>query len=227
MALFDTADLLARCKRYARRPSTDAAFDADFWYALLTEAQLRQVRLIAAHAPHAMLSAPVLMTTADGGLTYTIPVSALPAGQIPLAVTVRASRTGQVLVPGEEWSAGADFTVEAGFVIRIPDGKTRSFSSGPYARFILEPGIIDGSHAPTLMPASARMLVVWDALEHWASIPGVGQDPAYYTNQYAIEAWGNPMIPGSIGVISSLKLQSNEFGEPNTEALWWRSPDLT
>lgn len=227
MALFDAADLLARWRTYARRPSTDTTWLDAAVYGLLTEAQIHVVHLIAAHVPQAMYGAPELMTTADGGKTYTIP-GVVSAGRPPLAVSVRASPSGRLLFSGAEWEAGADFCIDAEGTIRIPDGRTRSFSNGPYARYILEPGTLDGSNAPTVRPKSAGQLVVFNALYRWACIPGATeQDPGYFDQLFNKEAWGDPST-GETGILNGLKLQFNEAGERlPAGGVWYRSADLT
>jgi hypothetical protein len=172
--------LLQRCKRYARRPSTDAAFaDAD-WYALLTEAQDDAFEDIASRSPNALYSAPVQLTTADSGKTYTFGTDEASAnlyamGHMEIYPDL-ASIPDRPLLPGK------DYMLE-GNKIRIPSNLTVTFSAGPYARFVSRPGIIDGSTQPTF-PKPGRMMLVYKALEKWASRPGSGTDPEYWGKQY-------------------------------------------
>jgi hypothetical protein len=43
---------------------------------------------------------------------------------------------------------------------------------------------IDDEEQPLFFPKDARMLLVWKALESWASRPGSGADPAQYAAKY-------------------------------------------
>lgn len=169
MSLWDSADILARCKRALNRPSTDEALSDADWYAFATEAQSRVYTLLATHCPEAVYSAPTLMSTSDDGATYTFGTdSGLPTSyQNVFAmghVEIRSARAGQLLLPGTDWDEGGETYVPDGDKIRWPGGRTRTFSDGPYARFVQPPGVIDGSTAPTLEPAFARILIVDDAV---------------------------------------------------------------
>lgn len=182
MALYDSADLLARCKRLARRPPTDQAMPDSNWYAFLTEAKSETYPDLFSRYPWLGYGAPVLMTTADGGATYTFGLDAdgdpiVPGGHAEIYPNLRA-------IPYSPLVNGEDFMMERNG-IRMPGGRTRSFSSGPYARFAAradEP--IDETHAPDLFPKEARMLLVYKALEQWASRPGSGAKPEYYRDKY-------------------------------------------
>lgn len=223
MPLWDSADLLARCKRYAARPPLDAQMtDAD-WYALLSEAQHHWFGVFAAHVPHVLWSAPVRMTTPDGGQTYEIP----GLTGYPLAIEIRESRTGRLLLPGAEWDWCADFTPE-GARIRIPNGQSRSFGDGPYARYIEVPPEISDTVQPKLEPPYARILLVYHALAKWASIGG-WQNPAYWEREEQKAAWGDPET-GQLGIVPVLKEQWQQMGTDTMRARgqvpWWRVPEL-
>lgn len=177
MATWDSADCLARCKRFARRPATDESYLDTDWYAVLTEAQAEAVADIAARSPDALYGSPVLLTTADSGATYTFGTDAAADNEFPLGhAEIYASLSA---IPDEPLEPGIDFIVE-GQKIRIPNNKTKTFSAGPYARFVLQPRTIDASNAPTIQPKSARMTIVYGAVGKWASRPGSGADPSYW-----------------------------------------------
>ena len=215
MALWDAADLLARCKRHLNRPASDLGMTDPHWYALLTEGQAKWYEIIATHSPHVLYGAPELLTTADSGATYTFTSTPFPGGQIEL----RGSRSGEVLTIGEDWDSGADFTWE-GDKLRVPDGQTRTFSSGPYARYIAAPTAIDANTEPTLKPPAARRLIVYDACAAAAVRMG-SHDPATFRDMEQRAAWGDPRNPGDVGIIGSLKTQiyPGDVGG----ARWWRS----
>jgi hypothetical protein len=201
MALWDAADLLARSKRLLNRPTSDQGMtDAD-WYAFLTEGQAKWFEIIATHAPHVLYGDPEQLTTADGGETYDFASTPFPGGHIE----VRQSRSGPVLRIGQDWEASADFTWE-GDKLRVPDGQSRTFSDGPFARYVAAPAVIDASTAPTLKPPAARLLIVYDALAHAAVRMGT-HDPATFRDLEQRAAWGDPRNPGDVGIIGTLKTQ--------------------
>lgn len=185
------------------------------WYALLTEGQFRWFEIIATHAPKVLYGAPEKLTTSDSGETYDFASTPFPGGQIEL----RRSRTGDVLSIGEDWDSGADFTWE-GDKLRVPDGQTRSFGDGPYARYIAAPDVIDASTEPTLKPPAARRLIVYDACANAALRMG-SHDPGVFRDLEQRAAWGDPRQPGDVGIIGALKTQvyTGDVGP----ARWWRS----
>lgn len=223
MALWDRLDLHARFKRMGALPANSEAPNPDadvatMIDALLTEAQSHWFGVIAIHAPWVLVGAPTLLTSSDGGLTYDFPTAPFPGGRIE----IRASRDGDLLRPGNEWDNAADYVWE-GDRIRIPNGKTRSFANGPYARYIAAPGVIDGDNAPTLEPAAARILIVYHALALWASRPGSFVDPNTYWELERRAAWGSG---GEAGLIPTLKTQLYGHGlgsHADAPQVWWRS----
>jgi hypothetical protein len=211
--------MLAEAKALLNRPSSDLGMSDTIWYQFLTTGQAKWFEIIATHSPHVLYGAPELLTTADSGATYTFASTPFPGGMIEL----RASRSGEVLTIGEEWDTGADFTWE-GDKLRVPDGKTRTFSSGPYARYIAAPSAIDASTEPTLKPPAARRLVVLDACAQ-AAIRMGSHDPAIFRDLEQRAAWGDPRQPGDVGIIGALKTQvyPGDVGP----ARWWRSVGST
>lgn len=217
MALYDSADLLARAQRLFNRPSTDEALGSTEWYAFLGEGQQRVVGLVAFHCPEAMYGAPTLLTTADSGATYTFGsdsatgLNIAPIGHIEL----RESKTGAMIPPASEWD-----TTTLGFLfeadkIRWPGQKSRTFSDGPYARFVTMPGLLNASNAPTLKPAFARELLVFDACERAAV--RVGTDPTPYGQMFDAR-W--PEILQTI--ISAFHGAGRTAVEGSNGGVWWR-----
>jgi len=225
VALFDSADLLARVKRMAARPATDedkGPTDADadaMWYALLTEAQLAVVRELATHVPSVMYVHEKL-TTADAGLTYDF--SAEPLGQYE----IRQSPTGRLLIPGPEWDPGSDF-VMAGNEIHFPGQKTKQFSNGPWARYVKTPGAIAAATEPTLLPTHARQLLIPRTCILWATRGGL-RDPAPYEAEWNRLWYGDPEH-GEVGILGALKYQAFLMGAEAIPSLtaddWWRFID--
>jgi len=217
MAAWDSPDLLARCKRLAKRPTTDAQVaDAD-WYAWLTEGEAFVVQQIATHVPDVLYNAPTKLSTSDSGVTYDFPSSIYPLGNVEL----RKSPTGRVMIPGAQWDSAADY-VPAGNKIRFPDGKAKTFTDGPYARWVAEPGAIDASTASIVKPDHVRVLVVYKAVETWARHGG-NRDPGPFEELY-FKAWaGDPRDVSDIGILGALKNQflfSGAASQP-VEAPWY------
>jgi len=181
MADYDSADLLARSKRYARRPATDESYSVPDWYAALTEAQAYAIAWLIARAPDSQYGSPVLLTTTDGGATFGFGTDPDGAAEFPIGHC--EIYTSKLQIPDEPLEPVVDFLLE-GTKIRIPNDRTRAFPDGaPYARFVLLPRKIDASHEPTLQPKTARLSAVYGAVATWASRPGSGADPTYWEKQ--------------------------------------------
>ena len=185
MAQWDSADLLSKFKFYANRPATDEALSDAQVYTLLTEAQQSQMAKLAVYAPHAQMGAPVLLTTADGGITYTFGTDGDGNNIFPLAAQVYAQINGREL-HASTWESAGDFVIE-GDTIRAPGNRVRTYSSGPYARFIRADATISASSQPVLSPPAARELVLWEALTLWAAVGGE-IDAGPWEDRYA-RAW--------------------------------------
>lgn len=219
MALWDSAYLLARCKYLARRPATDQAVTDTNWYELLTLAQPEVAADLFTRVPDLQYSAPVLMTSSDGGYTFGW---GNDAGGDPIRPTGHAEIYPDLRsIPDYPLIPGVDFLFE-GAKIRIPNNRTRTFSSGPYSRFVARPDTeITALVAPTIQPKQARILLVWKALEFWASRPGSGAKPSYYEGRYkdALEK-----------ILLDLRTSYNMSGvQPagGLERAWWYSGDLS
>jgi len=221
MAYQTTAELLAGFKFYAMRPDTDESITDATIYVLLSQGQEKVFELLAAHVPEVLYGAPTKLATADSGYNYTFPTAVFPYG----AVEIRASRTGELLIPGTEWSE-ADYTWE-GDSIRIPNGKARTFADGPYGRWIAAPTDISASQEPTLKPASARSLILFYALYLWAERGGgMNQvDPNRFLGIYQSLWSGDPRIPGDAGILATLKRQGYGQGMAalNVQGPWYKS----
>ena len=226
MAYSTSAELLAGFKFFGMIPSTaETPTDAEV-YVLLSKGQEKVFEMFAVHFPEVLYGAPGLMTTADGGYTYSFASSVFPYG----SVEIRSSRSGALLTPTTDWGEG-DFVWE-GDSIRIPNGKTRTFADGPYARCIAPPADITASVEPTLVPAMARALIMYYALYLWAERgAGMNQaDPNRYLGMFQ-SAWsGDPRIPGDTGILAVLKRQGYGSGMvaagANGQPFWRGSPDL-
>lgn len=217
MARYDSADLLARCKRLANRPTTDALMaDAD-WYAFLSEGQEVLVGMIASAVPEAMLTVPTKLVSADGGYTYPFASS-----QYPLGVSVYGSLKD---IPWSPLVLGSDYTWE-GDLLRMTGGRSQTFADGPYAQYVPEVGAsvtIDASNPPIVFPLAARRWLIPYALEQFSY--RAKQDPTPWLTKQALVWDGNPASPSDVGVQGQLKLAVQRRGRAEAQP-WWRSADL-
>jgi hypothetical protein len=205
VASFDAADLLARVKVLAQRPVPDESVPDATWYSLLTEAQAHWTNVFATQVPFVLMSAPVSLTTSDGGFTYQFPNSIYP-----LAVEVYDTTTpARLLRPSSYWDSSGDYVWE-GHQIRFPQGQANTLAIAPVARYIAPPDVIDGSTAPTLMPPHCRLLLVYRAVAEWANRAG-SRDPTPFYDMERRFWIGNPQW-GDAGVLGALKTQNPFYG---------------
>ena len=211
--LWSSPDLLRRVKQYARRPATDTAVTDDMWYDFLTEAQVEVFADLFTRFPDAQWSAPVRLTSSDGGYTYDFGEDDVADPIYPMGMTVIYPDLRSI--PDSPLIYGEDYELE-GYVLRIPGNRSRTFPNGPYARFVSRPDIAISADAnPALFPKETRMLLVWKALQSWASRPGSGADPTYYAAQYQAalqKEW--------------LKFATAWNRNAVGDGRWWSVPDL-
>lgn len=227
MATYDSADLLARFKLWAKFPTqgTPPLTNPES-YQLLGEAQQEVAVDLAAHCPWLNFSAPTLLTSADGGVTYDFGDDAEGNAITPLAVEVYAKASGRELFAASYGATGGDFVVE-GTRIRMPGNRARTFSEGPYARFVTVPLVLDGSTEPTLQPMEARPLIVFAAARKYARLGGL-LDESPFTMEYD-DLWLGKLQPGGFrsgGLRDALKRQYRTHlgvaGEGGAR-VWWQS----
>lgn len=214
MGLYDTAYLLQQCKLYAQRPASDEQMTDARWYALLTEAQSTVVMELSKACPAHFYTAPVLLTSADSGKTYTFGTDADGDNIVPFGhVEVYAKENGRSLYANNYDALGGDSFVIEGDHIRMPGNRARTFGNGPYARFVAEPQIIDATHAvdSRLRPKAMRMLLVWDALTRWCQV-GQLRDPRSYQESFARDLQAAHL---------TLATQYANQGTPSIGAEWW------
>jgi len=221
MAIWDSADLLARCKFHANRPTTDEAMTDAQWYTLLSDAQQRWTRIIASLVPESGVTEPVQLSETTPGKVWTF--ADVPLGHLEL----RHGREGELLTVGADFAETTDLVWE-GDRVRVPGGRSQTYANGIYARYIATPTVIDGSTAPTLRPAPARLLLVYDAVMQWAERGG-HRDPSPYRAKLQAVWGGDPMIPGDTGILGSLRTTVFGQGIDASTGLftkWWQSQDF-
>ncbi len=226
MATWDSADLLARCQRESGVPAVAAYPLAADWYAWLTQAQHEWIREIASHVPEALYGPPTLLTTADGGETYRFPTYYVgdTGTKYVFAVELYDKKDGALLRPGPYWDSGSDYVFE-GDRIRFPLGRKKTFANGPFARYVAEPPDISASSEPVLRPPSARVLLVYRAVELYMSRGNYG-DPTPWIQKQNEAYYGGE---GGTGILASLKA-GDTFGGVAAfgagDAPWYRGIDV-
>lgn len=218
MAYLDSADLLAKAKLLARRPSTDEEMaDAD-WYNFLTQAQDYWVRIISQHAPGLLCGAPTQLTTADSGYTYTF-------STVPVAVLeVTSGKGGTPVVVGQYYDPQAEFTWEGESTLRVARNTTRTFSSGLWARWVAMPSAISGAAEPSL-PAQYRLLLVPRACILWARRGGARDPSPYIAEEQRLWA-GDPGVPGDVGLLGALKKKAWHQNSASGAVPFWRTGSM-
>lgn len=219
-ATWESAELLARLRDRVDRPDNDADLTERIGYQYLTDGQLDLAYELAAHIPWVMYGPPEQMTTTDDGLTY------LTASEAMGRIEVYGALGQPPLVPGAYWDWNADYAQEGTRSIRMVGNRARQFSDGPYARYIVKPGVIDSATQPTIQPVDARRVLVEFAAAKFMSRGNRG-DPAPFLNEANRMLWGDPASPAGMGLIPAIKLQYPSGGvSASAGGLWYRSPDF-
>ena len=218
MALYDSADLVARFELKAGLPSVRSFPLAPDIYSWLTDANVKWHNVIAQHVPWSQYGALVKLSTSDSGETHVFASGVYPIGSIEIYDTAVG---GRLLRPGAFWDTNADYTFE-GDKIRIPAGNTKIFSDGPYARFMDSAGEISASSEPTLKPTSINAaLLVPTAVAFWAARGGM-KDPRPFLAE-AQDAWVGDQNT-EFGILGMLKGQNafqglESFSQPDGSVL--------
>ena len=214
MSTWTSAQLYDRFLLYLGR-GNGGVMDADeLWtsaraYTWLADAQESVYADLAPRAPGAFVSAPVQLTSADSGVTFTYGTNVYPFGHVEVYARERA---GRELFASSYGNAGGDFVIEGGR-IRTPGNRARTYASGPWARFTAFPAAISASVEPSLEPPQARELILFKALENAADVSAGMMDASVWSAKYeaARKKWlvvwqtqyatqGAPGLPGAGGV---------------------------
>ena len=162
MAGNSSADLLAMFNRLAGRPDSDAITDPEK-YQWLADAQQTVVSEIAAIAPHVLIGAPIAMTTADGGQTWTFGTDVNGNAILPLGKT--GVYPSLVSIPDDPWAQEFDYLNE-GTRIRLPGNA--SYPGPLYWQGITPPVDLTATVQPVLNPPAARELIAIKAVKDFA-----------------------------------------------------------
>jgi hypothetical protein len=182
--LWTSTDLLARFRRYFHTASTpDFPGDTDV-YAFLSEGENDAKRRVLMCCPWLMLQAPTLMTTSDGGLTFTFGNDSDGNPIQPFGAYALYRQTTDV--PDFSLSKGIDY-IDEGNRIRMPNANAAAVQwpgGAPYYYGNVPTVQINGggSAEPTLYPPDRRIATVWYAC--MMAAVATGQDIDRYEAMY-------------------------------------------
>lgn len=223
MALMDAPTLLSDLRFYLMRPEVDESYSDAQLYRLLSQAQVMVVNEVAARWPRALMEAPTLLTTADNGVTYT--VDALDADGDPVHPFGHAEvygRLGGRELYGSTYAGREGDVVFEGGKIRFPGIRGRTFTAGPYIRYVKPCPVIDANTEPVLQPKDARILIVYRALVLAQSRGGLRTTD--WAEELYEKAWGGNPKTGEVGFMGRYATQYAQQNTPSmTGAQWWRS----
>ncbi len=188
MATWNNAGLLERFFMYLGRGNGGTFGPDELWtearaLSWLADAQEQVYTVLASRgAAHALVNAPVQLTTADGGVTYTFPDGAYPFGMVELYAQ---ESNGRPLVVSLFNDTQRDGFVIEGDRIRMAGGRAQTFANGPYARYVGMAPRISATQEVLLKPDSARELILYRALVLAAEVSNGELDPAPWERKYA------------------------------------------
>jgi hypothetical protein len=185
MAAWDSADLADRFWLSLGRGNggtvgPDELWTADRTYRVLADAQEQVYTDFAPAVPQVFVSPPLLLTSSDGGRTFTFGADVYPMGHVEVYAEEGA---GRPLYATTYDDRGGDFVIE-GPLIRTPGNQTRTYARGPYARYVGFPPRLSASVEPGLQPPGARELILYRALILAAEMPNGEMDPTPWEVRY-------------------------------------------
>ena len=218
MAAYDTADLLERVKRLAKRPETDVETVDTDWYRYLADAQLYWLGQFQIHFPRINWDTWELMTPDSDNKVYSF--AGTPIGRVEIYPSKRSPYPLRAAAPSDH---SGDFVWEGTSSIRMMGDAARTFGDGPYARYIERPTAIAADVEPIMQPPEARLLLVYSAAAAWAHEGGF-RDPSFFED--LIDGLWLGKRQGDVGLLGQLKVRygSSSHGAP---APWYKSPDLS
>ena len=192
MSSYDSAECLSRLIERLRLPvddtgavlSQEPGTSTASLYRLLSEAESAILDYIAARVPSALISAPILLTSSDGGYTYDMKDGngTVVYAQGHVRVYVRLED-----IPSAPLTEGVDYTLE-GDLLRVPNNRTWSFANGPYVQAVNDPIALSASVNPTI-PVRARDAMIAYAAAEFCDQGGI-KDPSPHRQKYQSELLG-------------------------------------
>lgn len=137
-------------------------------YTMLSDAQGEVIADVAARAPWTLYSkaayssTPTLSTSDQQVFTFGTDVNGnplFPIGKVMIYPSLQS-------IPDYPWREGYDY-IQEGTQIRIPDNGT--YAGTLYWRGIAPVLDIDGTNQPSLIPVNSRILIVYKAVNFYAS----------------------------------------------------------
>lgn len=172
---YDAPGLLGRFNLMAGRPNTTPTTDAiadDTKYTYLSDAQQYTLTRLSSIVAKVLYGAPALLSTNDGGYTYTFGQDADGNNAFPLGRT--GIFTSLAAVPDYPLQPGVDY-LDEGTRIRGVDNMP---ITGPLYRYGLAPiEAISQFGDPVLQPPSSRMLIVIKAVADFAESANIRNGP--------------------------------------------------
>lgn len=158
---YQSSDLLSLFNNYAGRPTSDVITDPQK-YARLAQAQDDVITDIANVAGFTLYGNPTLMTSADGGYTYTFGLDGNGYALFPLSAKIFPNLNS---VPNYQWIPGQDY-VDEGTQIRSLNNVP--FPVAPYFQGIIPPAAMTAAVQPVIQPPQARILIPIRAVLNFA-----------------------------------------------------------
>ena len=221
-----SADLADRFRTYLGRGNGGVMQADELWtdtrvYSWLADAQEAVYADLAPIVPSAFVGAPVQLTTSDGGVTYTFGTDVYPFGHVE--VYARESG-GRELFATSYGTTGGDFVIEGG-TIRTPGNRTRTYASGPWARFAAFPARLSSTVEPSLNPPQARELILWKALELAAEVSNGAMDPTPWRLKYEGEKGNGGARMRWLQVWQTQYASKRTTALPGAAGHWWLGLD--
>lgn len=229
MAGWTSADLLDRFQMYLGRGNGGLMAADELWttarcYTWLADAQEAVYADLAPIVPAAFVGAPSVLTSADGGVTYTFPSGTYPFGHVEVYARENG---GRELYASTYGNPSGDFVIE-GSTIRAPGNRTRTYASGPYARYTAFPSRLSASVEPSINPEPARELILWKALQNAAEVSAGAMDPEPWRTKYegteAERRQGGARMRW-LQVWQTQYASKRNSALPNTTSRWWLTLD--
>lgn len=185
MSGWTSAELYDRFLLYLGRGNggvmaADELWTSDRVYTWLADAQESVFAELAPIVPGAFVGVPTQLSTADGGVTYTYGTDVYPFGHVEVFAVESG---GRELFATSYRNTGGDFVIE-GSTIRTPGNRTRTYATGPWARYTAFPARLSASVQPAINPPQARELILWKALWNAADVSAGAMDPEPWRTKY-------------------------------------------
>lgn len=161
---WQSSDLLTRFNEWAGRPTTgDSITDAQK-YRRLSDGQDAVIAEMAnvAGSKSGLFGTPTLMTSTDGGYTYTFGTDGNGYANYPLAGRIYPTLSA---IPDYPWTPGRDYLDEG---TQIRSLNNAPFPLAPYFYGITQPAQLSATTQSVIQPPQARLLIVIQAVRSFA-----------------------------------------------------------